>query len=235
MKISVVLPAYNEEENIEELTKRLSNTFKKLRISFEIIYIIQGHHEAVDILVKLKKSIPEIKYSYYEKPLGIGKPFRIGFNSISKNTTHVLTMDGDLNHQPEELPLFLKKMKETNADIIIGSRYIKGGKMLKMPVWKKFISGTTNIIINLLFHFNVKDKTSGYRLMKREVTDNVKDKYTSKHFEFYPEFLIRAKREGFRMEEVPITFKFREHGKSKLKLLSSGFGYARMLIKVLLK
>ena len=71
--------------------------------------------------------------------------------------------------------------------------------------------------------------------MKREVTDNVKDKYTSKHFEFYPEFLIRAKREGFRMEEVPITFKFREHGKSKLKLLSSGFGYARMLIKVLLK
>ena len=141
-------------------------------------------------------------------------------------------MDGDLNHQPEELPSFIKKMEETDSDIIIGSRMVKGGKLDKYPSWKGIVSGFTNKVLPFLTGCRVKDLTSGYRLIKSDVIKKLRGNITSRNFEFYPEFLIKAKNEGFSMIETPIHFKYRIRGKSKLNFFTSGSGYIKLLLRL---
>ncbi len=236
MLLSIVIPAYNEAKNLEELTERFYKVLKKQKINFEIIYVIQGTDGAFEKLKKLHKGgKKELKIYYYPKPLGVGPAFKIGFNKISPGATHVLTMDADLNHQPEEFPKFLEKMQSTDADIIIGSRKIKGGKMERMPLMKKMISGFVNILLPLLFISHVKDLTSGYRLFKKKVISSIKDEISSKNFEFYPEVLLLARRKEFKMKEIPITFKYRIHGESKLNFMTSGVGYAKLMFKYFFK
>ena len=235
MKISVVLPAYNEVENVEELTLRLVSIFKKFNLSYDILYIVQGKDGTYQKLINMKRKVPQLRIIYFPNAIGVGYAFIIGFKNILEDSTHILTMDADLNHQPEELPLFLEVLKEKNPDLIIGSRKISGGKMVNMPPWKLLISGFTNILFKELFGLKVKDITSGYRLCKREVIESIKDKITSRNFEYYPEVIIWAKKLKFKIIEVPITFQYRIYGESKLKLLNSGFGYLKLIYKLLLQ
>ena len=234
MKLSLVIPVYNEVENIVELTNRLNKTLKRLKIEFELIYVVQGRDGAYKKLAELKKHVPQIRTKYFREPLGIGPAFKIGFNMVSDDMTHVLTMDGDLNHQPEELGSLISKMDETNSDIIIGSRKVKGGSMINMPWYKKIISGLTNIFLYWILSLQVKDLTSGYRLFKKEVIFSIRNDLKSKNFEVYPEILLLSKNKGFNMAEVPITFKYRLYGKSKLNFLTSGLGYIKLFCRTLL-
>jgi len=228
MKISAVIPAYDEKGNAEVLAKRLYKIFKKVDVPFEIIFIVQGTDGTFEALQKLPKNY-KIKLFYFKQPLGITRPFKIGFDNVAKNCTHILTMDADLNHQPEEIPLFINAMNKNNVDIVIGSRFIKGGSIKGMSLLKKMLSKVGDIGVSLFFGLPVKDKTSGYRLCKREVVDKVKSQLRSKNFEYYPEFLIKANKEKFSMMEVPITFIARASGKSKLKLVKNLFGYLWLL------
>lgn len=234
MMLSVVIPIYNEVENVEELSYRIAKVMKGLKQNFELIYIVRGEDGTYEKLKHLKKQIPQIRIKYLPEPPGLGPAFKAGFNMISDKSTHVLTMDGDLNHQPEELPLFISKMKETNCDIVIGSRKIKDGSMINMPFYKRIISGFINISLKLLLRMGAKDLTSGYRLFKKRVILGIRDKLKSKNFEFCLEVLLISKKMGFTMEEVPIKFKYRIHGKSKLNFLTSGIGYARLLLRLML-
>lgn len=232
MKICAVIPAYNEAENVEDLSNRLNSALKQANADFELIYVIQGNDGALEKLQKMQNDIPQIKLFYFPEPIGVGPAFIEGFNKISPDCDYVLTMDADLNHQPEELPRFIEAMEKSNCDIVIGSRKIKGGVMERMPLTKKIISGVTNIIMPVAYGFNVNDMTSGYRLYKRKVIEDIRNKITSRNFEFYPEALIQAKKTGHNnMVEVPITFTFRIHGKSKLNWTKTGIGYLRLLIK----
>ncbi|MFX0057851.1 MAG: glycosyltransferase [Candidatus Hodarchaeota archaeon] len=235
MKISVVLPAYNEVDNVGELTIRLSNSLQKLNIDHEILYVIQGKDGAYEKLISMKNKFPQLRLIYFPEAIGVGPAFITGFKNISRDITHVLTMDADLNHQPEEFPLFLKAWKKFNTDLIIGSRKIKGGKMENTPPLKNLISSFTNILFKYIFGLPVNDITSGYRLYKREVIDKIVNKLSSKNFEFYPEVIIWAKKLGFSMIEVPITFKYRIYGESKLNFFTSGIGYIKLLYLRLFK
>jgi len=234
MKIEFLLPAYNEKDNVVDLTKRIYKVMKKEKIDFEIIYIIQGMDGALEQLIDLKKKgYNKMRMYHYNNPLGIGPAFIKAFNRMSKEATHVVTMDADLNHQPEEIPMFIKKMEDSGKEIIIGSRKVSGGIMINMPWYKKLISGTVNIILPRLYGLKAKDITSGYRLFRSDVIKKVRSKIKSKNFEVYPEILMIANKKGFSMAEVPIKFKFRIHGESKLNFFSSGFGYLKLLFRSL--
>lgn len=238
MKISVIIPAYNEEGNIIELTNRLKRIFTGLKIKFELIFIIQGEDGAFEKLKKLKKKISQLRLFHYSKPLGIGPAFVKGFNKISKGYDYVLTMDADLNHQPEEIPLFIERIKkQPHVDIVIGSRNIPKGKMVLNKIryrWiKKMLSNSINYLMPSMYGLNIKDITSGYRLFKLDVIKRIRNKITSKNFEMYPEILILSKRCGFRMTEVPIIFKDRVKGKSKLNFIISGFGYIKLFFRLM--
>lgn len=233
MKISVVIPVYNEVDNVTELTNRLNTVLNRLEQDFELIYVVQGKDGTYEKLTELKKQVPQIRLKHFSNPLGVGHAYKVGFNMVSDDATYVLTMDGDLNHQPEELPSFISKMKETNYDIIVGSRKIKGGSMINMPWYKNLISGFTNVMLPVLFNMKIKDLTSGYRLFKKKVILSIKNYIKSKNFEFYPEVLLLSKKEGFNMVEIPITFKYRIYGESKLNFLTSGIGYVRLFCRTI--
>lgn len=234
MKISAVIPAYNEGENIANLVKRLKSVFMKLDIDFEIIVVVQGRDGSIERLNNFKNSeIPQLKLIYFSEPLGVAKAFKIGFEEIEGDSTHVLTMDGDLNHQPEELPTLIKIINQKNVDIVIGSRYVKGGKMEGLPIWKYLLSRFVNNALSYVTKLSqIKDKTSGYRLLKKGVVDKIKDKVSAKNFDFYVEFLIWAKKEGFEILETPITFKYRKEGESKMGKIDTLIRYVRLFIRI---
>ncbi|MGV8141236.1 MAG: glycosyltransferase family 2 protein, partial [Candidatus Woesearchaeota archaeon] len=177
MKISIMLPAYNEKGNIEPLTERLIKVFsKKLKnFNYELIFVIQGDDGANESLERLKKrlNIKHMKLLYFPKPIGVGPAHVAGYKNVSKDSDFVLTMDADLNHLPEEFPRFVDKMLDTDADIVIGSRKVKGSGTEKYSLFKRIMSGFTNMLLITFLRLKVKDITSGYRLCRYSVIKKV--------------------------------------------------------------
>ncbi|MFA5175692.1 MAG: glycosyltransferase [Candidatus Nanoarchaeia archaeon] len=225
--ISVVIAALNEEKNIKNLTERLIKILENY--NYEIIYSIAGKDKTLDELKGLKNK--NIKIIYSESPEGLGIDFKKGFKNISEKADYVITMDADLNHQPEEIPSLLEKAED--YDIVIGSRWIKGGKVEFLPLWKRAISGLTNYVFYIITELNIKDKTSGFRIYKKEAIDRLYKEYKSKNFEFLVEMLLIAQKMKMGIIEVPITFKYRLHGKSKFRFRMS-LGYLKLLINSIL-
>lgn len=232
MFLSVVIAVYNEEGNVKELTDRMYTSLNKLRVPFELVYVVDGTDRSFEILKAIKENKKNMKIDYSPLPRGFKNAFVKGFKMINKKrTTHILTMDADLNHQPEEISSFISKIKSSNADIVIGSRYISGGKVHKLASWKRGISIFANLVIKLLWGLKIKDKTSGYRLYRKEVIGKVVPKCKSENFEFLLEMLIIANRLKYRLSEVPITFKARIYGESKFNLVKVLKGYLKLIVR----
>jgi dolichol-phosphate mannosyltransferase len=155
--------------------------------------------------------------------------------AVSPKTKYILTMDADLNHHPEEIPLFLQEAKEHNTDIIIGSRGVHGASTANIPKWKMLVSNIANQTFKLITSIPVVDKTAGYKLYKREVIQHIAPYIKSRNFEFQVEILLLAKKFGYTMSEVPITFTYRIHGKSKMSLIKTAYGCFVLLLKVLFR
>lgn len=225
MSIFCLIPAYNEKGNLNKLSKRLISTLSKEKISFKIFFVIQGEKDTLDLLENLKRTYLQIDYVYFPKALGIGKAYKVGFEHVNKNFTHVLTLDADLNHDPKELPKFFRLLKKENTDIIIGSRFVKGGSFKDKRIWKRLASFGVNFFITKLLGIKVHDITSGYRLIKREVVDKIKNELKEKGYTSYMEFALLAHTHGFKIKEVAITYKPRIWGKSKMKKVRTFFDY----------
>ena len=226
MFLSAVIPAYLERENLKELTPRLITTLDGLGLEYEILYAIEGNDGSREFLDNLNH--PQIRYLYNPERLGITKSLLMGFAHVLPRADLILTMDADINHQPEEIPNLLKCLREKNADIAIGSRYIKGGRVHGMPAWKLFLSRTMNILINVFSGIKTADKTSGFRIYKKEAAKHIAENIRAKNFEFFPESIILAHKAGFTLAETPITFINRVRGESKMGKAQTIFGYFKM-------
>ncbi|MBS3108001.1 glycosyltransferase [Candidatus Woesearchaeota archaeon] len=229
--ISSVIAAYNEKGNVERLFLKIDQVMKRMNVEFEIIAMIDGNDGSYESLLKLKKEkhLYELKLYHNPKPCGLGNAFRKGFNLVNEKATHILTMDADWNHDPEEIPRLLSTLQQTNIGIVVGSRRCKGGRTYGIPLWKRFVSISTNMFFNILTNVQVKDKTSGFRLYTKEANDIIKNKFLAKHFDFLPEILIIAQKNGIKIKESPIQFKYRTIGKSKLGLFDTSRGYLKLL------
>lgn len=232
MKISTVIAAYNEKENIIELIQRLIDVFRSINIDYEIILVVQGKDGTFELLQDFKnKTNSPIRILYYERALGVGVSFKIGFHNISEDATHILTMDADLNHQPEDLTRFLKILEHKDIDIVIGSRYIPGGSMKNVKAWRYILSRFVNHMLSYLSSLRVIDKTSGYRLQKKKVVVSLRDKINTKNFDFYVDYLVMAQKAGFSMTEIPIVFIARSKGRSKMNKIDTLFRYCLLFLK----
>jgi len=232
MFISFVLPAYNEEESIPELLARITNSMKTIAADYELVFVIEGTDNSVDVIDEFKKAHPDLKIKvFYERePRGIMNAFKLGFEKVSPEATHVVTMDVDLNHYPEELPRLIEKAKE-GYNIVIGSRAIAGAKRLKVPFLKTILSKFSNFVFDKAFDIKVKDKSSGYRMFDAATIKEIAPLVQAKSFEGLMEILLIAANRKKTFAEVPITMIFRKYGESKVKLIPVGKGYLRLLLR----
>lgn len=236
MKLNILclIPAYNERGNIEELTTLLHKNLNKLKIKHSFLYIIQGNDGSTQILSKLKKKIPGLKYLFFPKPLGIGNAYKIGFNNIPSGYTHVLTLDADLNHNPLEVGKFISLAKEENPDMIIGSRFICGGSFNDKRLWKRIISHIVNLLLTNLVNKKVHDISSGYRLIRVQVLRKVAGILKEKGYPSYMELVINASRYNLSIKEIPIVYVPRKWGKSKMKKMRTMIDYLFFIPRITL-
>ena len=212
-EISIILPTVNERENLEKLVPALQN----LNLNLEIIVVDDGSTDGtVEFVEKCVKKYSNMKLVARPAKLGLGSAYIDGFK-VSKGK-YIVTMDADLSHNPKYIPLFLNELKDKQADIVLGSRYVEGGRIIGWKVHRKIISKTANFIAKTILGLNVNDVTTGFRMYRREAFEKIISRIKAKGYEFQVESLYIAKLLGLKIVEYPIVFVNRVMGKSKLKL-----------------
>jgi dolichol-phosphate mannosyltransferase len=211
-KAVIVIPTYNEKENIEVLLNKLLNLGENLRIIVVDDFSPDGTGEVVEEYSKKYQNIEIIK----RKERGRGTAGIVGFKkALEKNIPFIIEMDADLSHSPETIPVMLKEIE--NFDVIIGSRYIKGGKEINRSFFRRMISYLANLYLRILLGVKIKDCTSGFRCYKREVLKSINLENTiSKGPAIVSEILYKIHLKKFRIKEIPIVYRDREKGKSTL-------------------
>lgn len=220
-KAVIVLPTYNERQNIKTLIPTIFKIAKKIKNwQISILVVDDQSPDNTSLEVKyLQKKFPDL-YLIQEKKEGLGKAYWRGFNfAIEKISPYVIFgMDADWSHDPNLIPQFLKKIEE-GADFVIGSRYVKGGSIPKNWRWhRKLFSILGNLIIRLGFMIlKIHDWTSGYRAIKnwfiKEILAEMKN-YNG--YVFQVALVDKALKTGVTMAEIPLNFKDRKTGKSKI-------------------
>lgn len=224
---SLVIPAHNESKNLTKLLDKAYKTLKYTNEKFEIIVVNDNSTDnSKEILENLKKKIKQLRVINRIKNPGVGYAIRQGLSSVKGDI--IITMDGDLSHDPAEIPNFLKYLKD--YDIICGSRYVTGGKA-NMAMSRILVSGAFNLIFRNLIWIPIKDFTSGFRVYKTKVIKKIKLK--SKTFGIYIEIPLKAYLAGFKLTEIPITYHKREFGKSNLNYFRQGPEYLKVALEAL--
>ena len=216
MKVSVVIPTYNERGNIERLVAEIFGIFDKGRIDGSVIVVDDNSPDGTaDAVEGLKREFPITLIQRQEKG-GIGSAYISGFGkALGQGAEVIMEMDADFSHSPEEIPNFVKEMK--NSDVVIGSRYIKDGGIENWNFIRRIISKGGNLVARILLGIDINDITTGYRAYRREALEGMElSSIKSNGYAFQAEMLFRARGRGFRIKEMPITFRDRVHGKSKL-------------------
>jgi dolichol-phosphate mannosyltransferase len=220
LEISVLIPAYDEGENISTLISGVKKVLDKNKIAFEIMVVDAGSKD--DTRERAKEAGAKV---FVQNQPGYGRALKEGFEKAKGK--YVITMDADLSHDP----LFIDEMIQIyrDTDVIIASRYIPGGSA-DMSAFRRLLS----IILNRMFCFILslpyRDISSGYRCYNRKVMEQLI--ITSHNFDVLEEILIKAHQQGFRIVEVPFHYKPRVHGKSHVKLFHFGISFSKTLWKM---
>lgn len=222
--ISVIIPTYNEKENIKNLIVEISNIFKKNKIKGEIIIVDDNSPDGTGkIAENLSKKYP-VKVLHRKGKLGLSSAVVAGFKAAKGNILGV--MDADFSHPPEIIPKLIKPILDENIDFVIGSRHVKGGGMENWPLLRKIISKGATLLARTVT--NVKDPMSGLFFLKKSVIKNIK--FDSKGFKICLEILVKGNYKT--VNEVPYIFKDRRAGKSKLGA-GEYFNYLITLMRLL--
>lgn len=226
MELSIVIPAHNEAGNLPELISAIDKVVASvISTEYEIFVVNDNSTDITEAVLKeLKENHPALRYIHRKNGKGVGNTLRDGFKTAKGDI--IITMDADLSHDPKYIPSLYSKLKE-GYDIVIGSRYIKGGGM-DSTMGRLILSRGFAIFSNLL-GLNVHDATTGYRAQKKKVLDELS--LESEGFEIHIEIPMKAKKRGFRLCEIPIKYAKRKEGRSKLSYISEGPRYIKIAIK----
>lgn len=223
---SIVIPAHNEEKNIEGFVGAVAAVVKKLKLSAEIIVVNDASHDSTGkILDKIAKRKKLVSVIHRDSKPGPGNAERAGFK-VSKGKW-VITLDSDFSHDPKEIPAFIKKAKD-GYDMVIGSRFFDKGKM-KAPLLRIVLSRFGAIFAKIITSYPLSDVTSGYRIMTRSSLMKINPK--SEWFEIHTEIPIRYHLLGYKIAEVPIIYRKRKAGKTKLAIFKAIPSYLGVILK----
>ena len=228
MKLSIVIPAYNEEESITETIDKIEEAFSKAAIDHEIFIVNDNSKDnTLQVLEQLAKKYPSLKYETNLGPNGFGYAVRYGLERFSGDC--VAVMMADLSDSPNDLIRYYNTMIEGNYDCVFGSRFIKGGKVIDYPWVKKIINRIANFIIRMVMQIKYNDTTNAFKLYKREVIEGVKP-ILSPHFNLTIELPLKAIIRGYSYTVVPNSWTNRKYGESKLKIKEMGSRYFFILV-----
>jgi dolichol-phosphate mannosyltransferase len=212
--VSVILPTYNEKENLPILIDKINRVFADGKIAGEVVIIDDNSPDGTGQLAEqLKEKYKFLNVIHRPSKLGLGSAYREGFRAAESKL--LITMDADLSHDPEYITRFIEKAE--HADVVVGSRYIKGGGIVGWGIYRKTVSKLANFLARIAAGTGVSDMTSGYRAYRKEVFEKVStDRIKSSGYAFQLEIIYEIRKKGFKIEEVPIVFTDRRKGKSKL-------------------
>lgn len=233
MKLSVVIPAYNEEESITETLSTLYATLAKYSIDHEIVVTNDNSKDNTEkVLQELQKSIPTLVYYTNPGPNGFGYAVRYGLERFKGDC--VAVMMADLSDDPEDLVKYYYRMTEGNYDCVFGSRFSKGGKVIDYPKVKLFINRIANFIVRILIGMKYNDTTNAFKLYRKETIDGIKP-FLSPHFNLTLELPLKAIVRGYSYSVVPNSWTNRKYGESKLKIKEMGSRYFFILLYCLIE
>uniref|UniRef100_A0A0E0KKW9 Dolichol-phosphate mannosyltransferase subunit 1 n=1 Tax=Oryza punctata TaxID=4537 RepID=A0A0E0KKW9_ORYPU len=202
---SIIVPTYNERLNVALIVYLI---FKHLPdVNFEIIIVDDGSPDGTQDIVNQLQQV-------YGKNRVVSTAYLHGLKHASGD--FVVIMDADLSHHPKYLPSFIRKQKETGADVVTGTRYVQNGGVHGWNLMRKLTSRGANVLAQTLLQPGASDLTGSFRLYKRNVLEDLISSCVSKGYVFQMEMIVRATRKGYHIEEVPITFVDRVFGTSKL-------------------
>jgi len=222
MNSLVIIPTYNEKENIEKIIRQITG------LGFHLLVIDDNSPDGTgEILDKLQMTQSVIARSeatkqsrleiiHRDKKLGLGTAYIQGFKwALQRDFDYIFTMDADFSHNPDYLPDFLKKLAD--FDLVIGSRYVRGGGVKNWPVQRKLISRGGNFYAKTILRFPVNDCTTGFMGFRRAVLENINlDEIKSEGYGFLIEMKYRTYKLAYKILEYPIFFTDRTLGKSKI-------------------
>ncbi len=215
MRAAIVIPTYNEKENIIPLLRSILS--QKVAAALEIIVVDDNSPDGTGLLIDEESKLhQEISCIHRKGKLGLGSAYREGFRTaLSRGADAIVGMDADFSHSPKYLPALLAGT--AHADLVIGSRYIKGGGQKGCSLGRRILSRGANALARLLLALPTRDATSGFRCYTRAVFDRIDlSTVRSDGYSFLVEMVVRCRRAGLTIREVPIIFENRTRGASKI-------------------
>lgn len=210
----VIIPTYNEKENIEKIVRKVFN----LNFAFEILIIDDGSPDGTaDIVKRLQLEYSGLHLEERKGKLGLGTAYIHGFKwALNRDYSYIFEMDADFSHNPEDL-FKLRTACITGADVAIGSRYVKGVNVVNWPMSRVLMSYFASMYVRLITRITIQDATAGFKCYKRIVLQTIPmDKIKFVGYAFQIEMKFTAIKYGFNVVEVPIIFTDRTEGVSKM-------------------
>lgn len=210
---TVVIPTYNEYDNIRPIVRRILDEPR-----FRILVVDDNSPDGTgQVVEELSRDEPRLGLLSRAGKQGLGSAYVAGFQrALQEGASYIFEMDADFSHDPRYLPRLLAAT-ESHYDLVIGSRYVPGGKTTDWGAVRQFISRGGNLYAGLILGLGIADSTSGFRCYRRAVLETVElQRVRSNGYSFQIEMVYRARRAGFRIGELPITFPDRRVGKSKM-------------------
>ena len=216
-KVLVVIPTYNERDNLEPIVQRLFDALPEANV----LVVDDGSPDGTGAVAdRLAASDDRVNVLHRTEKAGLGAAYVAGFEwALARDYTAIMEMDADGSHAPEDLPRLVGMLGDSGAgaDVVLGSRYVTGGRTVNWPWYREFLSRGANVYSKLALGVPINDITSGYRVYRREVLETVQlHNIASQGYCFQVDLALRAVVAGFVVVEAPITFVERELGASKM-------------------
>lgn len=210
----VIIPTFNEIENLPLITKRVREATPEVHILIVDDSSPDGTGELAD---ELSEKDDHLHVIHRKSKDGLLGAYIAGFKwGLDRDYQVLCEMDADGSHAPEQLHLLLEEI-DKGADLVIGSRYVEGGETVNWPASREYLSRLGNIYISMALGAGLSDMTAGYRAFRRDLLESIDfDELSDAGYIFQVDLAFRAVKDGFDVREVPITFTEREYGESKL-------------------
>ncbi len=230
--LSIVIPAYNEEGCIVQTVKTISQVLEQEGIDYEIVVVNDNSKDKTEELLRqINSQNSKLRYVNNYYPNGFGFAVRCGLENFTGDAVAVVMADS--SDAPEDIISYYHKLQQ-GYDCVFGSRFIKGGKVIDYPAHKLIVNRLANLFIQLLFGLKFNDTTNAFKIYRKEVIEGISP-LLSHHFNLTVEIPLKAIVRGYSYTAIPITWRNRTTGVSKLKLKEMGSRYLFIVLYIWLE